>query len=484
MKLIGFRSCCLFLAAALFPLPLVVAQTADAPALERAPAPDATNGIITTNHAAIPRETARGKSSHRSNMDLTAVFNDTAVREGETARMVVVVGGGAVIDGVVEQNLVVVLGTARLGPKADIKHDLIIVGGTVEADPAARIGGHRVLIGPGGKLGALAWRGWPRDWVNEGLLWARPLPPQFAWSWIVAAVALLFYVVIAVLFPRPVQASVAALEEKPGRALLLGLLALLLFAPLLVLLLFTVVGIVLVPFLVGAMALAFLFGKAAVFRYTGQQLGGQFGLAASGHPVLALLSGALLFCLLYMIPVVGFLAWLVIAPLGLGAAFLAFFKRNKPKPDAAAESAAPPPEDTPGGSIFGAAPAPTLLLPRVGFWVRLCATLLDLVLIGVILRVFHAPQLFLPVWIIYHLALWSWHGATLGDLVLGLRLVRQDGGPLKFSVVLVRALASCFSFIVLCLGFFWAGWDRGKQAWHDKIAGTIVVRVSRAAVLA
>ncbi len=26
------------------------------------------------------------------------------------------------------------------------------------------------------------------------------------------------------------------------------------------------------------------------------------------------------------------------------------------------------------------------------------------------------------------------------------------------------------------LGFFWAIWDKDNQAWHDKIAGTVVVR--------
>jgi uncharacterized RDD family membrane protein YckC len=28
-----------------------------------------------------------------------------------------------------------------------------------------------------------------------------------------------------------------------------------------------------------------------------------------------------------------------------------------------------------------------------------------------------------------------------------------------------------------CLGFLWAGWDENKQAWHDKIVGTYVIRI-------
>ena len=29
---------------------------------------------------------------------------------------------------------------------------------------------------------------------------------------------------------------------------------------------------------------------------------------------------------------------------------------------------------------------------------------------------------------------------------------------------------------MIFLGFFWIGWDDRKQGWHDKLAGTLVVR--------
>ena len=43
----------------------------------------------------------------------------------------------------------------------------------------------------------------------------------------------------------------------------------------------------------------------------------------------------------------------------------------------------------------------------------------------------------------------------------------------------IRALAAAFSFVVLFLGFFWIIWDKDRQGWHDKIAGTVVVRLPR-----
>jgi uncharacterized RDD family membrane protein YckC len=33
------------------------------------------------------------------------------------------------------------------------------------------------------------------------------------------------------------------------------------------------------------------------------------------------------------------------------------------------------------------------------------------------------------------------------------------------------------SILVLFLGYFWAAWDRKRQTWHDKIAGTYVVKI-------
>jgi uncharacterized RDD family membrane protein YckC len=124
------------------------------------------------------------------------------------------------------------------------------------------------------------------------------------------------------------------------------------------------------------------------------------------------------------------------------------------------------------------------LLPRVGFWWRTLATALDLALVGMVMAaVFHRPRWFLLAWVAYHLILWSWRGITVGGIILGLKIVRTDGQPMNFAVALVRLLGAFFSAAALGLGFFWAGWSRDKQSWHDKIAGTIVVKSSRPTAL-
>jgi uncharacterized RDD family membrane protein YckC len=235
----------------------------------------------------------------------------------------------------------------------------------------------------------------------------------------------------------------------------------------------------------------------AVYRFVGQQIGKQIGVSALQLPILALLVGIAILYLVYMIPVLGFLVWFMVAPLGVGAATLAAFgafrsegRKANPNPDravAAAQamgtlaplpsSAAPPVIEASSGSAIPAGDAS--LLPRAGFWIRFAATFLDLLLIGTVLSVAHLLPLILIVWVAYHVGMWAWKGTTIGGVVLGIKVIRKDGRPLDFAVALVRSLASFLSALVLFLGFFWVGWNREKDAWHDMIAGTTIVRMPK-----
>jgi uncharacterized RDD family membrane protein YckC len=68
-------------------------------------------------------------------------------------------------------------------------------------------------------------------------------------------------------------------------------------------------------------------------------------------------------------------------------------------------------------------------------------------------------------------------GQTLGKKILGIRVVRTDGSPITYSRAFLRAFGySISTFFFTFLGFLWAAWDRKKQAWHDKIADTVVIK--------
>jgi uncharacterized RDD family membrane protein YckC len=108
------------------------------------------------------------------------------------------------------------------------------------------------------------------------------------------------------------------------------------------------------------------------------------------------------------------------------------------------------------------------------------ALLIDVILVAVLLHVIrssHEAQLI--VLAIYGAIMWKVKGTTIGGIVFGIQVVRADGRPIDWSTAVVRALSCFLSLVVVGLGFIWIAFDEQRQAWHDKIAGTVVVRVPK-----
>lgn len=59
---------------------------------------------------------------------------------------------------------------------------------------------------------------------------------------------------------------------------------------------------------------------------------------------------------------------------------------------------------------------------------------------------------------------------------MGIRVVSRGGQPVSVGMAFVRALMKIVSEVVLLLGYLWMLWDPNKQTWHDKVAGTYVVK--------
>ncbi|MER3483164.1 MAG: RDD family protein [Meiothermus sp.] len=68
-------------------------------------------------------------------------------------------------------------------------------------------------------------------------------------------------------------------------------------------------------------------------------------------------------------------------------------------------------------------------------------------------------------------------GATVGKRMMGIQVVGQDGRYISLRRSFLReVIGKWVSGLVFSLGYLWAVWDKDKQAWHDKIASTYVVR--------
>ena len=116
--------------------------------------------------------------------------------------------------------------------------------------------------------------------------------------------------------------------------------------------------------------------------------------------------------------------------------------------------------------------------PRAGFWIRMVALFIDLVLVSVLVHiVLDSGKAHLLLLAAYGAVMWKFKGATLGGMIFHLHVVRLDGRPMDWSTSIVRALGCFLSLFVAFLGFIWIAVDADRQAWHDKIAGTVVVRL-------
>ncbi|HEV8533606.1 MAG TPA: RDD family protein [Methylomirabilota bacterium] len=131
-----------------------------------------------------------------------------------------------------------------------------------------------------------------------------------------------------------------------------------------------------------------------------------------------------------------------------------------------------------------------------GFWIRVVAYFIDwffLLLIQIVLwgvgwavgggagssrAVGAATYLFN--WIIGALYFIVFHfrwGQTFGKMLMQIRVVRMDGGPLSLGQAIGRYFATFLSAFILLIGFIMVGLRSDKRALHDLLAGTRVERL-------
>lgn len=429
--------------------------------------------------------------------DMVTIFGN-AEMTGSVSRDMVTIFGDVEINGPVNRDLVVVFGSLTLGPNAVLGRDSVTIFGKMNRDPGAVVAKDVMVVLP--QLSGL------KDYFLRGPLMGRLLPPGSLFAWIVVALHFVLYFLVALVLPKPTAATVRQLDESPLLCFGVGLLTMILLAPLNFILVVTGIGIILVP-LVGLAHIAFtILGKTAVLQYFGLGILRRSDTKPEANSLLAFLIGFSIVTVVYMIPIAGALLWILLGPFALGAAVMAIFRSirkngngdkaagvvlhpqdNFPGAPEGSAGIAPPnaPTGSPeaGGTMSStSAPSPSsllraepLVLPRAGFWIRLAATALDAILLTYIL-VF-TGKLFILFWVTYHVAMWTWKGTTIGGIICRLKVVRLDGRQVDFGAALVRSLAAFFSAVALGLGFFWVGWTREKQSWHDMIAGTVIARV-------
>jgi uncharacterized RDD family membrane protein YckC len=394
--------------------------------------------------------------------------------------------------------VVAVFGNVQLGPNAVINGETVSVGGAITRDPASKTYGGQQQIAFGHKFGDLKWL---KAWFENCLMYGRPLAfdSSVAWAWWLAFGFLGLYVLLAVMFDGTVQRCVTTLEERPGETVIATILAVLLSPILTIVMAITIIGTVLVPFLALGMFCAALFGKTVVLAAIGRRITRFTGVGAFGHLAVATLLGGLIVLLLYTVPVIGFIVSNVVGALGFGVVVYTLLLAQRSRSAAAApaaqtvasSSAAEPAGIAGDGSTVPPPPPPSAppvnpsnvelnALPRAGFWIRMGALTIDALIVAIVVNWLEPTgHLFLIALAGYGALLWKLKGTTVGGIVCNLRVVRTDGRDIEWETAIVRALGCFLSLIPAGLGFIWMVFDNNRQTWHDKIAGTVVVRAPK-----
>jgi uncharacterized RDD family membrane protein YckC len=132
----------------------------------------------------------------------------------------------------------------------------------------------------------------------------------------------------------------------------------------------------------------------------------------------------------------------------------------------------------------------------VGFWVRFGASIIDttllLLIVAPALLWLYGVEYFLSPHITPDLRLmlinyglplvltvlfWAYKSATPGKMSLNIKIVDAISGESPTLIQsFIRYLGYYISLLPLGLGFFWVAWDKKKQGWHDKMAGTVVIK--------
>lgn len=453
--------------------------------------------------------------------EVVSILGNSRLLSGRVGGAVVSVLGNTYVNGRVGGEVVAVLGDVEFGPNAEVFGEVVCVGGRVKRDPAAILHGNVNHVAFGFTLGGFEWL---QTWVRKCLLLGRPLAfgENLMWAWWLALGFLAFYVVLGLLFPRGIEKCARTFEDSPGYSILTALLVTLLTPLAAVVLVVTVLG---TPALAIALLVGGLFGKAVMLAWIGRRITNHLS-GPMAAPAAAVLVGGVIVLFLYTVPFLGFILMKLLAWLGIGVVAFTIIQMNRrpaltPAPAATGVSgvAATTVQTSPASGVAGAVPlvgtypenvvrpvppsestipsnvpppvsplhaqVPVVVsaatMPRAGFWIRIGASLLDLLIVGIAVNLmpdFWQPNLLL-IYATYCCVMWGFKGTTVGGVVCGLKVVRLDDRQVDWATAIVRTLGGFLSLAAAGVGFIWVAFDDQKQSWHDKIAGTTIVHVPR-----
>lgn len=277
------------------------------------------------------------------NSNLIVLGGNATVEAGAVVRCaLVLVGGNADVAGAVDGDVVVFGGNVALQSTAVVGGELVTLGGTVSrAEGAVVTGGESQGLDFGDS------QPWPPVVVNSPLSGLVAIWQGVIQTFLTALVMGLLALLVVVFWPEQTGRAAAAITTAPGASGGLGLLTLVAVPVLLVLVVITVCLIPVAFVAAVIFAAAILFSWIALGQIVGARLAGALKLHSLSPAVAAGLGTSVLWLVtsaVGQVPCVGWVAWVILSAVGLGAVTLTRFGT---RPYVPATYSAPPPPAAP-----------------------------------------------------------------------------------------------------------------------------------------
>lgn len=384
--------------------------------------------------------------------DVVCILGDATI-EGKVSGICVVIGGSLELKGYA-QEVVVVFGKAYIFPGAKVEKLTVLGDLMVDEDAEISTITHNVHIA--------YFSSWLHEFLSKVLLQGRIWNPSLSWCYWVLLVLFIICGTLLWFFHSTAVQIADQILLKPFVTFISGILVLILIPIVSSILIITGIGILLLPLFGGGLLICFLIGFVGLCIAIGKKIVGN----GSGS-VLCFIIGALLCTIVFALPIVGLLIGALTKTIAIGAVALVLISKG--------HSYSPPKECKSSPSVSHNISNSQYTYKPAGFWIRLLASLIDMIIVVIIAKI-SWPPITLVLLILYHIIMWGWINTTIGGAIFKLRIIRVDGKSVDFATSTVRALAAILSCIPAFLGFFWVAWSPTRQSWHDMIAKTVIVR--------
>jgi hypothetical protein len=230
----------------------------------------------------------------------------------------VAIAGQITVNGLVENNVVTVGGSIVLTNSAVVRGNVICIGGVVVQGNGAQVYGNITEVNSS-NISAIVASAFYGD--------------MDAWTWLVDIIYFCFFAMLlmlallmAVLFPRPLNAIVNSIQGNKTKSFFWGALATLMIGPFFMLLVFSFIGIPLIPLAFAALLLAFMFGFIGVSALLGKFVFTKFFHRHKKSLIQETLLGLVLWWFIGWMPFyIGMIIKMVVITIGFGGVFLALF---------------------------------------------------------------------------------------------------------------------------------------------------------------